>query len=163
MASASWELVHLEPWELALGAKVGVARAAYAQANGLQNARGLAAARGAQVWALDVVGAMAEVAVAKRLDRYWEAYVGPPTPHRPDVGLVEVRWAGPPTGHLIVPPLGDGPYVLVTGDAPDLTIHGWLDAAEARRGDWYAEGRGPGSGAYWVPQSALRPIGELVR
>lgn len=153
--------VHLDPWELALAAKVGVARTAYAMANGLHDAHGLRG--GVTGWAIGVAGAVAELTVAKAVDRYWDGYVGPTEPHRPDVGPLEVRYTPVPGGHLMVYRHESGPFVLVTGDPPALTIHGYINAADAKRAEWWTVNRGPGSGCYWVPQDALRPIEELSR
>lgn len=104
----------------------------------------------------DIIGAMAEIAVAKLRGVYWPPSWG--TFHDVDdvTGGIEVRATPYPDGHLIAY-REDKPgciYVLVTGMAPTLCVRGWIRQADACRGEWWR----PKSSAYFVPQSALGAI-----
>jgi hypothetical protein len=152
--------VHLEPWELALAAKVGVARRAYAIAAGMRERDPGFIGR---VWDANIEGAAGEIAFAKATDRYWDAYVGPVSPHRPDVGRYEVRTRSFADGLLTIKPgtADDVPFVLMRGRAPDFELVGWTPAGEGMRaGTRTYLG---GSPAIEVPLAILRPPEELVR
>lgn len=126
-------------------------------------------------FAQDVLGAVAECAVAAQLGGFWPAL------NRPDgsgdvwlpfVGPGEVRSTLKPDGSLIVRDRDDGkldrPFVLVVGpmhwDGRLATVRcaGWIfgrDAADTR----FRSAPGGGQAAYFVPQEALLPLEQLQR
>jgi hypothetical protein len=112
-------------------------------------------------WDMDIEGACGECALAKARNMYWGA-----TPFSKrdsgDVARYEVRTAPQPDHCLIIRPSDHDEryYILLTGTAPTFTIRGWILGAHAKRPEWQKEpnGRPP---AYFVPQDALHPIGEL--
>ena len=114
---------------------------------------------------LDVGAAEAELVVAIGLRLPWSSafVLG-----GPDVGSdLEVRWTHRARGRLIVHDDDPNDYlgVLVIG-APSERQHayliaGWLEIALAKRRRFIDVPRAGGR-AYFVPQSELRPIEELV-
>jgi len=108
-------------------------------------------------WGLDIEGAAAEMAVAKALGRYWH-----PSLHvqrdEGDVASYQVRSTTLSEGCLLIKE-GDGLesiFIFVVGTAPVLSIPGWIRARDGRRDEWWRTVRG--RSAWFVPQSALRPI-----
>lgn len=108
-------------------------------------------------WTDHIVGAIAELAVAKAFNRY---------PSRNscdidgDVGHLQVR-STVRGDHMPVQSYDndDAPFVLVLGQPPHMRIVGWLYGHEAKRKEyWRTDVRKP---AYFVPPSALRCIDEL--
>lgn len=154
-----------EPWELTLAAKVGTARNAYAIANGLTPQLGREPHWDRLPWDAHIEGAAAELLVAKTLDRYWDAYVGPPKGRIGDVGLIEVRATRIPNGNLIVrgKDRDDAVVVLVVGRCPNMDVVGWVLAGDAKREDYQGEPDDFGRPTWWVPQTGLRPIADLIR
>lgn len=112
-------------------------------------------------WTNNIEGTMAEMAVAKALGIYF----APKRPQHqdPDLGTdIQVRWTPKPDNSLIVRQSDPKShrFILVTGKAPSFTLHSWLLGAEAMQSSyWFApnNGRPP---AWFVPQSALRPMGD---
>ncbi len=113
-------------------------------------------------WTLNIEGAAGEMAVAKTLDRYWGMPVNT-FKQGGDVGALQVRTRSRHNSDLIVRPCDrDGDvFILVTGRAPRFRIHGYAWGQQAKRACWLHDygGRPP---AYFVPQSALRPL-QLLR
>jgi hypothetical protein len=144
--------------ELFYAAVNGVIRNMEAKAAKRTHAHGLSQ-DAAQAWDMDIEGACGEMAVAKALDRYW---AGSGTFRGGDVGELQVRTAREHRGRLILheSDADDQIFVLVTGRAPDLCVRGWLLARDGKRAEYWQD---PGTGrpAFFVPQDALRPVGEL--
>lgn len=144
--------------EVRLAALAGVDRHIYALSKELPDRHGLAdgVSRG---WDLHVIGAIGEWATAKALGLYWSDHLPGPG----DIGKLEVRSTPRPNGPLIVRPRDPDavPFVLVAGSPPVLRVVGWLAGAEAKVERWW-RGDSERPGAYFVPQSALRPLDELV-
>lgn len=112
-------------------------------------------------WEIDVMGAIAELVVAKHLGVYWEPKNE--TYKDPDVGTNwQVRWRdteeGRVTRELIVreDDPDDHRYILVTGNNRHYKIHGWILGADAKVGPQQNHG-GYGS-AWFVPSSQLKPL-----
>lgn len=147
--------VDLTEAELNMAAGVGVARHMQALRENRPDRYG---ARRDDGWTIHIEGAAGELAVAKAMGRYWHAPVG--TFRRGgDVGPIQVRTRSDPTYQLLIRP-GDRDsdvFVLVTGIAPNFTVHGWIRARDAKRPEWLHPhgGRPP---AYFVPQDALHPL-----
>jgi len=115
------------------------------------------------LWGLDIEAALAEIAVAKAYDLYWEGVARAPSQLRGDVSNLQVRSTYREDGCLILheDDPDDALFVLVTGRAPTYTIRGWMKAAEGKSPKWWREG--DGRPAFFVPQTALNrssPVGE---
>ena len=107
---------------------------------------------------MDLEGALAEMAVAKAMNRYWDASVN--TYKAPDVGKDQVRHTHKPDGKLIIRP-GDKDHEvfwLVVGISPEFTVCGWMTARDAKV-DKYAfnENYGGAPPCWMVPQEDLIP------
>lgn len=108
---------------------------------------------------LDIIGAVGEAIVAKHLDKFW---CGRGKFRGGDVGDYQVRTTKYQNGHLLLNnnDYPDIPYILVTVNNGVGTICGWLYAKEGQRQEYWQDKSGRG-GAYYVPQSKLRPIETL--
>lgn len=111
-------------------------------------------------WSIDIEGCCGELAVAKYLGRFWSGAIGDISAD--DVGVVQVRTTGRESGRLILHPedKDDRVFILVVGNAPRFDIRGWIIAQHGKRDEFWSD---PGTGrpAFFVPQSALKPIEEL--
>lgn len=150
--------VHLEWYEVSRAALVGVSRNVDAMRNGCrERLHGKV-----ESWERHVVGALGECAFAKGTNRYWSGSVN--TFKSADVGgNIQIRTRSQHHYDLIVRD-GDSDedvFVLVTGGPADFIIRGWMPAAEAKQERFQQDYGGYGK-AYFVPQSALRPIDTLV-
>lgn len=107
-------------------------------------------------WAADVEGALAEMAVAKHMDRYWSP-ASSQAPHTipGDVGPLQVRSTTRPNGCLILHPNDpdEAVFWLVTGSAPTYTLAGWIRGADGKLEQYWREDTG--RPAFFVPQTAL--------
>lgn len=113
-------------------------------------------------WGYAAFGMMGEAAVAKYIDSYWSG--GTPRIYtEPDVGKnIEVRTTAVKSAHLIVyaDDKDDAPYILVIAALPIFILVGWLPGRECKASQHWRE-NGVRSPAFFVPQSALKPIKEL--
>jgi len=111
-------------------------------------------------WADSIHGAMAETAVSKLLGL-------PITPGKAgritygDIGgFIEVRATEWRSGHLIVyksDPV-DVPFILVLGHYPKFRAVGFIINKDLDD-RWWRSDKDPAS--WWIPQSALSPMGDL--
>lgn len=103
----------------------------------------------------ETVGAVGELAFAKYLGIAWDESVDT-YHHVPDVGGVEVRATARDDGHLVVRnnDADDRIFVLVTGNAPEVEIRGWIRGADAKRDEFLRDPHGYRQ-AWFVPQAAL--------
>ena len=112
----------------------------------------------------EVVGAVAEVAVAKAVGGFFVPSVN--TFHRvPDIlHDVEVRATDDRNGRLIVRDndSNDRRYLLVTTDGLNSTIVGWMTGGDAKQDHWRANPGGYRE-SWFVPQHALRPPEEVIQ
>jgi len=138
------------------GALVGVMRHVSALSRQVEDKHG---GKGDMAWQYHLEGACGEMAFAKAVGWYYDSSVD--TFKRPDVGPVYVRTRSRHSYELIVRK-GDpsGVYVLVTGQAPGYVVRGWIHSDQAKDGAFLQE-YGGREEAYFVPQKALRLIGEL--
>lgn len=149
--------VTLASHEMATAAWVGVRRQVEARRKGLPDKHGF----DGDGWGSHIEGAGGEMAVAKALNRYWDGSVN--TFRAPDLPGMQVRTRSRHDFELLVRPNDsrDEVFVLVTGQMPNYTVHGWIRGHEAMRDEWSKQhgGRPP---AYFVPHEALHPIDNLV-
>jgi len=151
--------VTLTPTEVRIASLVGIERNIGAIERGLKLRYGQS--RHA-VWANDFTGALGEIAVAKLLGLYpkLEGIPG----HQGDLaGGIEIRTTG--TGHLILHPgdPDDRPFVMVSGTAPHLSVHGWLLGEDGKQACYWGDHAHNGRPAYWVPAALLNPMETLPR
>lgn len=166
--------VKLGALELILGAIVGMHRAVEVLLAGRANrARGLD--DDAQIWTRHIEGAIAELAVAQTLDRFWggagsidRGRVTAPKPAGGDVGRLQVRLriasAYDQNKRLIVQQRDsdDEDFVLVVGRAPTYRVVGWINAGEAKQHGEWIQNPGNFGEAWFVPQSSLHQLRDLA-
>jgi hypothetical protein len=113
-------------------------------------------------WGAHIEGALGEQAVAKALNIYWDGSVN--TWKAEDLAGIQVRTRREHWHDLIVRPDDSdaSAWVLVTGKEGDYIVRGWIAGGEAKRQEWLKD-HGQRPKAYFVPQSALRPLAELKR
>lgn len=140
--------------ELRFAAMIGIARQIENVIKGRLDAHGADKDRG---WQIHIEGAAGEAAFAKWADRYWSGNLGDLRAH--DVGRVEVRTAARPDSHLLLHPSDpdDARFVLVTGRAPTYALRGWIWGRDGKQQPFWRDPVG-GRPAFFVPQSALRPM-----
>ena len=108
----------------------------------------------------------AEMAAAKYLDRYWTPVADKAKKVPYDVGVltgVQVRHTQLPDGRLLLHPEDSDwdTFVLVTGKLPTFVLVGWIYGVDGKKLEWWADPNG-NRPCYFVPQSALRPVEELL-
>jgi len=106
-------------------------------------------------WENDIQAAFSERAVAKFLDIPWTGSIGSfkGADIDPDI---QVRWTPYENGKLIIRP-GDADnhkFVLVTGDAPEYIIHGWMFGAYGKNTEW-AYNKNGGAPCFMIPREYL--------
>jgi hypothetical protein len=109
-------------------------------------------------WADGIHGSMAEVALSQALNLAWTP--GGMRISRGDVGnMLEVRATEHLGGHLIVyeDDADESLFVLMIGHFPSFRIAGCMLGKSAKQQQWWRQDKDPAS--YWVPQSALEPLG----
>ena len=111
-------------------------------------------------WSEHIEGACGEQAVAKALNVYWDGSID--SFKRDDLPGLQVRTRSNHQWDLLIRPNDpdQAVYVLVTGRCPSYRVHGWIHGHEAKQACWLRD-YGNRPPAYFVPQSALRPIGEM--
>lgn len=157
MSETVWTTVQLTPMEMRLAAIVGAERQVQSSSSpgtkhGTSNL---------DPWTMHLNGAAAEIAVARALGLYWPASVNtfrsePDIPYRGAPGI-EVRWISQP-GYDLKIRQDDHPermYVLVSGFAPRMTLHGYYLGNEARQAEFWTD-LNNGRPALWcVPKHRL--------
>lgn len=117
---------------------------------------------GLSTWESHILGACGEMAFAKATGLYWGASVNTFKVGGDVVG-VEVRTRSQSDWDLIV--RDDDPdgriYFLVTGGPEKFRLVGWIKSEDARRPEW-RKNHGGYSPAFFVPQSALKPLDQLL-
>ena len=141
--------VKLTSMEILQAGMVGLARRIDSIKKNLSNR-----APGENQWQIDIEGALAEMAVAKAINRYGALTIG--NYGGADVDRFHVRHSQRPDGCLIVRPEDklDAWYALVTGLEGEYVVHGHIHGREARQREWWREPNGR-PGAWFVPQAAL--------
>lgn len=146
--------VRLTQFEMELAAIVGCRRQIENLYKNRPDAYGADVEKG---WQSHVEGAAGEMAVAKLANKFWSGSMG--DLKADDVGRAQVRTRSRHDYELILHPrdADDRAFILVTGLAPTFTIRGWIFAREGKRQEYWRDPAG-GRAAFFVPQSALRPI-----
>ncbi len=112
-------------------------------------------------WEADIEAAAAELVVARTAGMYPTAIIFDGHVAKADVGEnIHVRWTLEHDRCLIVRPgkdPEDGFFFLVTGQAPDYVIRGWITGRDARQ-DRFVRDPGGVAPAWFVPQSELKPL-----
>jgi hypothetical protein len=111
-------------------------------------------------WERKIQSAAAELAVSIGTNQRWSGVHD--GPGGPDVGdNIEVRWTKNSNGHLLVFPKDpdERSVVLVIGSIPKFILCGWVYAVDAKRPEYSRTLDVP---CFWIPQSALRPIVDLI-
>lgn len=150
--------VSLSPLEMQHAAMVGALRQIESIRLRLQDQFG---ADPDNAWSIHIEGAAGEMAAAKALGRYWAMPVNT-FKEGGDVGELQIRTRPRHHNELIVRP-GDRDsdiFVLVTGRSPHFRVHGYITGDQAKCSCWL-HGYGGRPPAYFVPQSALRPLDLL--
>lgn len=111
-------------------------------------------------WTPHIEGACGEMAVAKALGKFWSGALG--NLKADDVERFQVRTGLKDNHSLILHNADVGRFILVVGRAPKFRIPGYIRAGDGKRADFWKDPTGKGRHAFFVPQSALRPISELT-
>lgn len=146
--------IKLTEYEMHYAAHLGVARHIASLRDGRKDNHGFKG----DPWDTDIEGACGELAVAKAFKMYWTPTIN--TFSAMDVGNYQVRKTAYPDGHLIIRPSDDDQhqFVLTTGQAPDIIVHGWILGRDAKKHDEWVRRDDNRPPAWFVPQSALTPI-----
>lgn len=115
-------------------------------------------------WKDHLVGACGELAAAKALHLYPSGMMAQNPEYTGDLfPNIEVRATIHQHGHLVLKPADspERPFVLVCGIAPYVTIAGWIIGADGMHIKYW-RGEDVVNPAYFVPQSDLHPITELM-
>lgn len=116
---------------------------------------------GKNAWEQDVLGALAEFAVAKALDMHWSGSVN--AWKRPDLGRsYQVRVTTYADGRLLVrdsDPLDDTYILVVQLGALEFRVAGQIAGRLARNPAWWSRPDPSRPGCWCVPQTALAELG----
>jgi len=142
--------------ELSVAGQVGFRRNLEATLNGRQ-ARFKERVPG-ELWGFHIHSAMAELAVAKYLGRYWSFHEN----HfeSGDVGKLEIRFSN--RADCKVRKRDDGVVVSVSGGVTKFILNGWIEASEAKRDAWVHSPRPEAPPAYFVPHPYLNDMESLI-
>lgn len=154
----TWTTVNLTDMEMRMAAMVGAERQ-------LQSAGSPGTKHGLSnldPWTMHLNGAAAELAVAKALALFWPGSVGtfraePDIPCRQHPPGIEVRWISQMRYDLKIRH-DDSPermYVLVSGFAPRMTLHGWYLGSDAKQPEFWTELGNGRPGLWCVPKERL--------
>jgi len=150
--------VILTPAEMMAGALTGIMRQVRALKNGFRDKHG---ADAKSPWQWHIEGALGECVVAQYLGVYWDHSLG--SFKGADLGnRIQVRTRSQGWHDLIVRP-DDTPehaYILVTGQAPNYQVRGWIYGNEAQRPEWWKT-LGDRPPAWFVPQEHLHLLETL--
>ena len=108
-------------------------------------------------WNLHIEGALAECALAKFLNVYWE---GKGSFNGVDVGSVDARSTRHEKGCLIIHPSDDDnrKYYLLTGFDGNYIVRGWIWGRDAKNQIYWTDPTGKNRPAYFIPQSKLNGV-----
>lgn len=142
--------------EAAMASDVGRMRHLASIKAGLQDAHGFTG----DGWSEHIEGACGEMAVAKSLNRYWDGSVN--SFKADDLPGLQIRTRSQDHYDLIIrkSDRDESIFVLVTGRCPHYIVRGWIRAGDGKKPEYERDYAGRVS-AWFVPQTALRPMGEL--
>jgi hypothetical protein len=145
--------IMLKPYELMLGAHVGMMRRVRSVELGCKDHHGIPG----KTWEYDLLGAIGEMAIAKLTDRFWEGTVNT-FKNQGDVGEWEVRTTESHTNKLIVRPEDPDDSIFWFVSTESITIyrvHGWILGSDAKQKVWE---KSPNNrpAAFFVPSDALQ-------
>lgn len=146
--------VRLSKAEMLMASSVGAMRQISSLAAGRDDAHG-AAGNG---WQMHIEGAMGELAAAKAMGRFWSGTIN--SFGGADMGArIQVRTRSRHDYDLIVRDndQDDHLFILVTGEAPEYRVRGWISGSESKRDCWRKSPNGRPE-AWFVPASALHPL-----
>jgi hypothetical protein len=156
--------VHLEKHESEVACFVGKRRYESSRRDGKQHTRGYTATGLKSHMRGEVNAAAAEIAVGKLLNVYVPLSFNVKG-EKPDVGRrIQVRHTLREDNSLIIieRSVDDQFFVLVTGSMPEYSVKGYIRAKEGKLEEYIRNPDDRGE-AYFVPQSALTPIEDLVQ
>lgn len=148
-------IVKLDEYELAHAAMAGCQRRIASIMRGRPQVYG--ADERKNYWQIDIVGMIAEYAVAKAFDRHWQ----PATNQRladlaGDVDVWQVRSTEHRTGHLFIHPDDKpAPYILAIVADRHVLLAGWLEKEQAS-----VVGAMKSPDTWWVAQDSLWSFGD---
>lgn len=149
-------IIQLEKFEIEAGAMVGLKR----KVESLWKRKDRITKP--EDWSSDLESALAELAVARALGKYW-AFTVNTFRTRADVGDYEVRHTTLEDGQLIIRPK-DSPqatYILVRGFAPTYNIVGFIKGEDGMNKKYIRNPGGLGA-AFFIPEDKLKPIELLI-
>lgn len=152
-------LVKLEWYEMRLAAQVGLERRIRAMERGHQDCN---LKSDNNRWTDHIEGALAEMAVAKYLGRFWSSSIDT---YRVggDVGRYQVRSSARILElNIRDRDKDDSIFIKAFGHSPTFRLLGWILAAEAKRPEWLSDRGNGGPPCYWVPCFHLNAM-ELLK
>lgn len=147
-------VITLTSAEWAISNAVAALRQVSNEAVARKDAHGASASLGMEA---HIQGAAAEAAVAKWRNVWWAGALN--NLRAADVGRLQVRSTEHPNGCLLLHRTDpdDDVFILAIGKAPTFRLFGWIRAADGKQEKFWRDPKG-GRPAFFVPQSALRPI-----
>ena len=108
-------------------------------------------------WQRHIEGALAECAMAKHLNLYWQ---GKGDVGGRDIGINEVRSAQYHHYRLMLHPIDkdDSKYWFLTGRYGTYKIHGWIMGVDGKQPEYWEDPTGNNRHAYFLPGSKLNKI-----
>lgn len=117
-------------------------------------------------WQRHVEGALAEYAVASWLGANWIPHHG--TVDKPDIehrgAIIEVRSTMKEGGHLLLKKNDpeEAIFILAIGVRGSYRLAGWILAGDGKRPWLWEDKANNGRPCYWVPQSVLNSMKDLI-
>lgn len=146
--------IKLNPEELMLGAIEGIMRHIRSLK---ENRSGVNQQPDHLAWQVKIEGSLAEMAVSKALNFYWN---GPAGRGSNDTGNYEVRMSRYKSGCLFLHPhdKDDSIYILAVGLNGSYKIAGWITGKDGKNEKYWKKVSEEREAAYFVPQSDLKSI-----
>lgn len=143
-------IVELDEYELAHAAMAGCQRRIASIMRGRPQAYG--AGERKNHWQIDIIGMMAEYAVAKAFDKHWQPATNQRLADLPgDVADIQVRSTEHRDGHLFLHPQDkDANYILCVVAERHVLLAGWIN-----KSDGVEVGELRSRDTYWVSQDRL--------
>lgn len=158
----SREFIPLSSIDRLMAGMVGLTRNARARAQGRQfTEEGGRRDLGIET---DIVGAMAELAVSRYLNRHWAPAVEGPDTNVGDVGAYQVKAIIDPARNLLLRKTDrvDMVYVLCLVALDGVRLLGWAPGEEVKIDQWWRT-EGMSKPCYCFPQSDLHTMATLPR